>query len=264
MGQAPARTAVWYAVAVNDIDRWTLRVSMTLDADGGPREDLHPEASRPPATSCARGTHRSRGPSHEHAARCRTTSSWSSAVTGSSPPEAPLLNDADLLRRRIDAGASDADLGPRLLGPAGERASRALLPIEWPSGLEPTPVPLAVEPATDDPLPRADVLVVTWTAAEWRALADVLTPGVDGPRRWYRYDRELRVVPADDPRRGTGPDRPDGSVRTTSPASARARCCASSPSCTSTRTAFAPATAPPRFRWPTWCASSSPRCSRSS
>ena len=100
-----------------------------------------------------------------------------------------MLSDADQLRRRIDAGASDADLGPRQLGPAGERASRALLPIEWPSGLEPTPVPLAVEPAIDDPLPRADVLVVTWTAAEWRALADVLTPGVDGPRRWYRYAR---------------------------------------------------------------------------
>ena len=65
-----------------------------------------------------------------------------------------MLNDADQLRRRIDAGASDADLGPRQLGPAGERASRALLPIEWPAGLEPTPVPLAVEPAIDDPLPE--------------------------------------------------------------------------------------------------------------
>ena len=65
-----------------------------------------------------------------------------------------MLNDADLLRRRIDAGASEADLGPRQLGPAGERASRALLPIEWPAGLEPTPAPLAVEPAIDDPLPE--------------------------------------------------------------------------------------------------------------
>ena len=58
-----------------------------------------------------------------------------------------MLSDADQLRRRIDAGASEADLGPRQLGPTGERASRALLPIEWPSGLEPTPAPLAVEPA---------------------------------------------------------------------------------------------------------------------
>ncbi|MET0903526.1 MAG: hypothetical protein ABWZ52_09830 [Acidimicrobiales bacterium] len=42
MAQAPARTGVWYAVAVNDIDRWTLRVSMTLDAEEGTREELHP------------------------------------------------------------------------------------------------------------------------------------------------------------------------------------------------------------------------------
>ena len=42
MGAAPSRTAVWYTVAVNDVDRWTLRVSMTLDADGGPPEEDHP------------------------------------------------------------------------------------------------------------------------------------------------------------------------------------------------------------------------------
>jgi hypothetical protein len=42
MGPAPSHTAVWYTVAVNDVDRWTLRVSMTLDADGGVREDDHP------------------------------------------------------------------------------------------------------------------------------------------------------------------------------------------------------------------------------
>jgi hypothetical protein len=42
MGQTPSPAAVWYAVAVKDIDRWTLRVSMTVDADGGAREDRHP------------------------------------------------------------------------------------------------------------------------------------------------------------------------------------------------------------------------------
>jgi hypothetical protein len=42
MGQTPSPTAVWYAVAVNDSDRWRLQVSMTLDADGGTREDGHP------------------------------------------------------------------------------------------------------------------------------------------------------------------------------------------------------------------------------
>ena len=100
-----------------------------------------------------------------------------------------MLSDTNQLRRRIDAGGTADDVGPRQLGLAAARAPRAALPIEWPAGLEPVATPLAVEPALDDPLPTADALVITWTAAEWRALADVLTPGVDGPQRWYRYAR---------------------------------------------------------------------------
>jgi nucleoside phosphorylase len=51
-----------------------------------------------------------------------------------------------------------------------------LAPIPWPPTLTPTwtEVPGA---RNTDPLPRADVLVVTYTAAEGEALADVLTPG---------------------------------------------------------------------------------------
>jgi len=37
----------------------------------------------------------------------------------------------------------------------------------------------------------ADVLVVTWTAAEVLALADTLTPGVNPRTRWYRYARNF-------------------------------------------------------------------------
>lgn len=107
-----------------------------------------------------------------------------------------MLTDAQLLRRRIDAGATSDDLGPRRFGPA-DRFPRRFLPIEWPTGLEPTPVPLDPEPDPTDPLPRADAVVLVWTAAEWRALADTLTPGVDGPRRWYRYVRDLdRYLPS--------------------------------------------------------------------
>ncbi len=97
----------------------------------------------------------------------------------------------DHLRRRIDAGATVEDLGGRQLGAAAAVAPRAFLPIDWPPGLEPEAVPLDPDPSPDDPLPRADAVVITWTAAEWRALADVLTPGVDGPRRWYRYARSF-------------------------------------------------------------------------
>lgn len=55
--------------------------------------------------------------------------------------------------------------------------------IAWPAGLAPKPFP-PLQPGT---LPLADVLVVTWTAAEVRALADVLTPGVQSTD-WTHYD----------------------------------------------------------------------------
>lgn len=63
-------------------------------------------------------------------------------------------------------------------------------PFAYPAGLAPRPRPPATPPASDAPLPRADVLIVTWTAAEHQALADVFTPG-HARGRWYRYDRRF-------------------------------------------------------------------------
>lgn len=51
----------------------------------------------------------------------------------------------------------------------------AMQPILWPEGYAPAYRASATN--ADGSLPRADVLVVTWTAAEFRALADVVTPG---------------------------------------------------------------------------------------
>ena len=59
-------------------------------------------------------------------------------------------------------------------------------PIPWPEGLAPTATRAPVAPADTDPLPPADVLVVTYTVAEGYALADVLTPGWD-TTEWYPY-----------------------------------------------------------------------------
>ena len=64
-------------------------------------------------------------------------------------------------------------------------ASRS--PIPWPSGQAPTPQPLATAPAPDDPLPRADYVVVTWTVEEAKCLADTLTPGYPSKTAWYPY-----------------------------------------------------------------------------
>lgn len=58
--------------------------------------------------------------------------------------------------------------------------------IPWPAGLAPTPFRPATKPTPTTPLPRADVLIVTYHTAEGHALADVLTPGWD-LNHWYRY-----------------------------------------------------------------------------
>jgi hypothetical protein len=93
-------------------------------------------------------------------------------------------------RSRIDAGLTEADLDP--VQPEG-LPTRAVnrLGLTFPPGLEPVAVPLTPRPATSDALPTADVLVLVWTVAEARALADVLTPGVAASSGWYRYDRRF-------------------------------------------------------------------------
>src|SRR6266496_1431643 len=50
--------------------------------------------------------------------------------------------------------------------------------------------PAAAIPDPQAPLPHADVLVVTWTVAEQKALADVLTPG-HSPPGWFPYKRRF-------------------------------------------------------------------------
>jgi hypothetical protein len=93
----------------------------------------------------------------------------------------------DPARRIIDFGLTERDLGPRL---SAVSALRAELVLPFPEGQAPTPQPLATEPDPGDDLPRADVLVVTWTVAEVEALADVLTPGFNRDS-WYRYDKKF-------------------------------------------------------------------------
>jgi nucleoside phosphorylase len=59
-----------------------------------------------------------------------------------------------------------------------------LTPIPWPEGLAPQGTRYRY--GSDDPLPLADVVVVTWTFAEGEALADVLTPGLPSTT-WRPY-----------------------------------------------------------------------------
>ena len=76
-----------------------------------------------------------------------------------------------------------------------QAAHEAPAAIPWPEGLAPIGTPYGR--AADEPLPSADVLVVTWTVAEGEALADVLTPGMSSTswkpyaHRWSTYETQL-------------------------------------------------------------------------
>ena len=97
--------------------------------------------------------------------------------------------EPDLERRIIEYGTTAEDFGPRL-DPSATPAALLDLGLPWPAGKAPSPRAINPEPDREDPLPNADVLVVTWTVAEVEALADVLTPGI-GRNSWYRYARRF-------------------------------------------------------------------------
>ncbi|MFZ1153539.1 MAG: hypothetical protein WAN93_01400 [Solirubrobacteraceae bacterium] len=116
------------------------------------------------------------------------------------PVQPGLVQRKEIARLLIDQGIEPADLA--LEPEPGAAASlTADLGIPFPDGLAPLPLPIVPSPAPGDPLPPADILVVTWTVAEVNALADVFTPG-QGRNAWYRYDRGFEEKYADSIRPG--------------------------------------------------------------
>ena len=87
-----------------------------------------------------------------------------------------------LLARGLDLVSSAIDPARALIDLGSDHA------IAFPAGLEPTPALISPAPGQDDPLPEADVVVITWTVDEVAGLAQVLTPGVS-PDRWHKYAR---------------------------------------------------------------------------
>ena len=70
-------------------------------------------------------------------------------------------------------------------------ARRAITqPVPFPAGLAPVPVTPSSPPLAQDPLPTADVLVVTWTVAEAVALATIFTQGVP-LSQWFEYTHNV-------------------------------------------------------------------------
>lgn len=90
-----------------------------------------------------------------------------------------------LLSRKIDS--VDMEMHPKLDTLRLEAVLTTHLAIPFPDRLAPVPRKPNPDTTTTDPLPKADVLVITWTVDEQDALADVLTPGF-GRKTWTRYN----------------------------------------------------------------------------
>src|SRR5690242_19191316 len=84
------------------------------------------------------------------------------------------------MRRTTDAWQHPPQLRPNNLPRSSDRTRFRGHPARRPYR-RPFPAP-----SSEDPLPIADVLVVTYTVAEGYALADILTPGID-TRAWTEY-----------------------------------------------------------------------------
>ena len=98
----------------------------------------------------------------------------------------------DLQREIIDFD-SEAPSGLRFLAFTTATGLSRYVDVAWPKGLAPI---TGGKPAgsSDSPLPKADVLVVTWTVDEGHALSRVLTPGKDSHDDYLSYTHNFATI----------------------------------------------------------------------
>lgn len=107
-------------------------------------------------------------------------------------PAARLSDVADLQREIIDFD-SEAPAGREFLAFTTATGLSRYTDVPWPKGLAPQTGP-APRGRSGSPLPRADVLVVTWTVDEGHALSRVLTPGKDSRNDYHPYTHNYASI----------------------------------------------------------------------
>ena len=100
---------------------------------------------------------------------------------------------AEDLRREIIDFDSDAPSGREFLAFTTATGLSRFTDIPWPKGLAPK-TGNAPGGSTASPLPKADVLVVTWTVDEGHALSRVLTPGKDSRNDYRSYTHKFASI----------------------------------------------------------------------
>jgi nucleoside phosphorylase len=114
-----------------------------------------------------------------------STFSFAAAAHPKSTPE-------DLQREIIDFD-SEAPEGREFLAFSTATGLSRFTEIPWPARLAPKTGP---KPPSSGPLPKADVLVVTWTVDEGHALSRVLTPGKDSHNDYVSYTHNFATISA--------------------------------------------------------------------
>jgi nucleoside phosphorylase len=107
------------------------------------------------------------------------------ASTFAFAPAARPASAEDFQREIIDFD-SDSSHGREFLAFTTATGLSRYTDVPWPRGLSPKTGPTPRR-SPSSPLPRADVLVVTWTVDEGHALSRVLTPGKDSRDDYHPY-----------------------------------------------------------------------------
>lgn len=99
-----------------------------------------------------------------------------------------LLSKEDVFQGELESVESVTSTLPR----------STVFDFNYPDHLKPTPTPIIPKPHTSDSLPKVDIIVITWTVAEAKALGDIFTSPYRPSRRpsskkvWYFYDRNFK------------------------------------------------------------------------
>jgi hypothetical protein len=103
------------------------------------------------------------------------------------------MRDVEDFRREIIDFDSEAPHGQAFLAFSSSTGLSRFTDPKWPAGLAPK-TGAAPRGGSASPLPRADVLVVTWTVDEGHALSRVLTPGKDSRDDYRPYTHNYASI----------------------------------------------------------------------
>jgi hypothetical protein len=108
-------------------------------------------------------------------------------------PRAAASSKPEDFQREIIDFDSESPSGREFLAFSTATGLSRYIDVKWPKGLSPTPA-TKLNRTSADPLPSADVLVVTWTVDEGHALSRVLTPGKDSRNDYLGYTNNFAAI----------------------------------------------------------------------